>query len=502
MNDVVINKGKAGLGRPLDGEDYISALLAYSNATLPSGFSSGDRIKEVFSIAEAEALGITNTHLGETKASGTITYTVTGTAADTVAMSVTTANGVVSLGSFIVPATPTLTTVAAAAAAAVNAGTLTHGFTSTSSVAIQTLIAPTGTGVGANSYTINAIVASGATAATLVQFASGAGSFIDVLHYHVSEYFRLQPGGNLFIGIYAQGGSYTFSEITTMQNFTGGKIRQIGVYVSNIAFAKAQLDALQTISDANFVANKPIDILYQGDISGTTDLTTLTDLSTATDEDVTPLTGQDGAALGAALYLSFAKSVGILGAALGAVALAKVSESIAWVAKFNFSDGTELDTLAMANGTLIKTLSDGLLTSITNKRYVFLRKIVSIDGSYINAAQTAIDNSSDYSLIQHNRTIKKAVRNVRTFVVPQLSSPIKMNPDGTLSNDVIEFFKTTAGRALEQMQRDGEISAFEVIIDPTQDVNSSGELDMGINIVPIGSADIIKINIGFTTKIS
>ena len=59
LNDITINKGQGGLGRPLEGTDYVSGLLFYS-ASLPSGFDSSNRIKSIFSVAQAEDLGITN----------------------------------------------------------------------------------------------------------------------------------------------------------------------------------------------------------------------------------------------------------------------------------------------------------------------------------------------------------------------------------------------------------------------------------------------------------
>ena len=52
-NSIIFNRGQGGLGRPLNGEDHFSGFLFYSN-TLPSGFSSNDRVKQVFSLEEAE----------------------------------------------------------------------------------------------------------------------------------------------------------------------------------------------------------------------------------------------------------------------------------------------------------------------------------------------------------------------------------------------------------------------------------------------------------------
>ena len=51
------------------------------------------------------------------------------------------------------------------------------------------------------------------------------------------------------------------------------------------------------------------------------------------------------------------------------------------------------------------------------------------------------------------------------------------------------------------MVRDGELSAFEVLIDPNQPVLSTGTLVLTIKLVPIGIANQIIVNIGFTTQI-
>ena len=82
-NDITFVKKQGGLGRPLAGEDHISGLLFYSDATLPTGFSASDRIKKIFSVAEAENLGITNTSLGETKAVAKMIVGGTPAAGDT-----------------------------------------------------------------------------------------------------------------------------------------------------------------------------------------------------------------------------------------------------------------------------------------------------------------------------------------------------------------------------------------------------------------------------------
>jgi hypothetical protein len=190
-----------------------------------------------------------------------------------------------------------------------------------------------------------------------------------------------------------------------------------------------------------------------------------------------------------------------LGAALGAVSFASVSDDIAWVAKFNVSNGRECDTPALGNGDLIKNLSVNLLSLINNYRYIFLRKFVDLAGSYWNDDHTAITQSSDYAYISNNRTIDKAIRGVYSSVLPALNSPLQLNSDGTLTDTTIAYFTSLAQVNLFEMLRNREISAQSVTIDPTQNVLSTNTLEIAISIVPIGVARNIVVKIGFTTSI-
>lgn len=500
-NDVIFIKGAGGLGRPLAGEDYISALLFYTSATLPSGFGSSDRIKQVFSVSEAEALGITNTQLGATTSTATFQVTNKGAAGDAIALTVASIGGTLTLANYlqVTADVATIITATARLASEINLGTATHGLTALSNgVDTVTLTAPKAQGIFLNTGTPYVIAITGTFAGTLVQnVVAGVASTIDIMHYHVSEFFRIQPKGNLYIGIYAI--SVDFAEVTTMQNFTQGAIRQIGVY-TQAAFATGTVTLLQTQATANEVNHKPLEILYNPDFSGTADLTTLVTLRTLTAQNVSVMFGQDGANVGYTRWKATGKSIGSLGTTLGAVALAKVSDSIAWVAKFNVAS-TEFDVINFANGQVFTLISEGSINNLDDKGYVFLKKHVNLSGSYYNNPHTAIAVTSDYSRINNNRTINKAIRGMRTFLLPQLASPVTVNADGTLTEDVIAYFETLCKRALDVMKRDAEVSAFAVVINPVQDVLSTSKLIINVKIVPIGTADTIEVNVGFAVSI-
>jgi hypothetical protein len=391
-NSVTLTKGAGGLGTPLTSTDHISGLISLTNE-LPSGFSTASRIQQVYSVAEAETLGITSTFsVGDT-------WTASST---------------------------------------------------------------------------------------------------DILHYHIEEYFRIQPKGNLYVGIYAT--SSDFAEITEMVDYANGEIKQIGIYdyttytSGNVSLIQAQLDLCET-------NNKPLVALYQPSFIGvTTSLSTLTTIHDQTNEGVSVLLGQDGGNLGKSLYDATTKTIGCVGTVLGAVSLSKVNESLAWINKYDLS-ATEYDTLAFGNGTQYASLSDNTINGIDGKGYLFLKKHVGIAGSYINNPYTAVALTSDYKYIHRNRTINKAIRNLRTFILPELARPLTFNSDGTLSEDIISYFETIGARALDQMIRDSEISNYSVYIDSSQNTLSTGELEINVMIIPVGTADVIKVNVGFVTSL-
>ena len=405
MNSIIFNKEQGGLGRPLQGEDHISGLLMYidsGTATLPSGFSSTAREKVVYSLVEAEALGIAK-------------------------------------------------------------GSSTHG----------------------------------------------------ALHYHISEFFRMQPLGELWLGIYDEPtGTYDFNEIKSLQYAAANKIRQVAVFAPQIDFTStftisstafhnnAQVNNLQTVATALYTENKPLIILYAPNVPRTTALTALLDLTTLEADSVSVVIGQDGAADGAALFGTTHPSVTCVGAVLGAVSAALVSENIGWIQKFNFSNGNELDVITFSNGVSYTSLSEGQLSAVDAKGYIFLRKHVGINGSYVNDSHTAVADTSDFAYLENQRTIQKAIRSMRTYLLPALSGPLDLKKDGTLSHSTAKYYETLCQKALDQMQRDGEISAYTANVNPAQNVLSSSKLVIGILVIPVGIARQIEVNIGFTLSIN
>lgn len=396
LSKVTIEVGKGGIGRRAPNKDRISGIVFYNN-TLPSGFGASAREKKVFSLEEAESLGI-----------------IEGSAA--------------------------------------------HG----------------------------------------------------VEWYHISEYFRINPEGELWIGYYAVPGTglitdYTHTPIDTLQRAAAGEIRQMAVYTHTYAYNISELTKIQGIVDVLDAEGMPLSVLYAGDMSGVAAVTgwsTVGDARTLTARKVTPVAGQDGGGAGKALFDSKGYSITCIGAALGAVSKSAVNQSAGNPANFNVSNGTELEVAALANGDLISALTTTALGGIKDDGYIILRKLTpKLGGTYFDRMPTAIAATDDFAWIEFNRTVDKAIRLVDSALTPQLNSGLEVNSDGTLSDDTIGYFRDIALAPITQMEADGEISAGDVTIDPTQDVNATSKLIVVIKIVPTAIAEEIVVKIGLTTSL-
>lgn len=517
LPNINFNQSSSGLGRPLTGTDYVSGMVHYhpTGRALPTGFSSSDRIKKIFSVADAVALGITDASLGETKAVAKFLVSTAGAAGDKVTITYTgiqetktsVATKLIDAYTLTSGDVVSTTTAAAALVSAINAGTATHGFSATNSTNSLLITTKAGEGIFPNSGTPYASTLVGTAAGTWTQPTGsgstvlGVASYIDILYYNISEYFRIQPKGELYVGLYVEESTYAFADITTVINFAGGAIKQLSVYQNNVAWITGHATALQAIAAASAVVYKPFQVLYAAEISGTASVASLTDISTLTAPKVSVSIAQDGANEGYHLYKATGKSIGCVGTMLGAVSFASVSDSIAWIQKFNMVTGAELDTLAFANGQLLTAIADSQLESLNNYAYVFLLKQIGITGSYWSDSKTAVASTSDYSTIENNRVYDKITRVVRAALLPALSSPLKVNADGTLSNATIGYFTSLANRPIEQMEADNELSAHKIIINPNQNVLATSTLELTLQNVPLGVARIIKVNVGFVKSV-
>lgn len=516
---IQFQEGQGGLGRALPNNDHISGLLFYTGGALPSGFAAtsvATRCKAIYSAQEAVALGIVKDYSDATAAQGIYTISAGGNAGDTIELKVndisinTGLAQVTSLGVYTKIATDTTVTILAASITTmINNGTSVHGYSATSSVGAITIIAPKRLGAYLNGTTALVVTITGAIAGTLTSqigtSVAGVASRMIQYYYQISEFFRIQPKGKLWVSFFAVPGTYTFSEVADLQLNTNGEIRQVGVY-KDAAWAIGDITALNTVCNSMKLLYQPLQAIYAANTQAITDITTISDCSNLAANNVMNLISQDGQGFGNFLYnmngTAGKKSITSLGATLGMASLRKVSESIAWVGQSNMSNGTELEVPAFSNGQLYSALSNNAIESLLAKNHTFLKKFPTYTGTYHIDSRMCIPLSSDYAYLEDNRTICKAERNLYVGLMPTLSGPILFNSNGTLADTSIALFESLGNTALDQMIRDGEISAKGVTVNPSQNVVATNTLSVSVEIVKNGVARTIQIPIQFKPSIA
>jgi len=335
-------------------------------------------------------------------------------------------------------------------------------------------------------------------------------------HYHISEYFAIAES---ILGL-AQGvlyfmikniitTTYDATELVTLQNAASGDIKQAGVFLTD-PFLSSMVTDTQTQCTVLKTANRPLSVLLAADMTALT-VATIADMRALDSENVTTVLGEDADGTGGALAVSESTSITILGVSLGCLAQAAVHESIAWRQKFNIVNGSEYEVLNFATGEAYADQSGATITALTTKGYLFAVKEDGYNGSFHNASPTSTAITSDFATINLNRTIDKAARLIRINYIPKISAPLYTNAaTGKVSEATISEFKNLAITALETMATAGEISVDDngnlpvnsVIIDPEQDVLSTSEIEITVKIVPVGVAEAITINIGYTVSVT
>lgn len=521
-NKITFNISSGGLGRAALGQDYVSGMVFYNNS-LPSGFTSNANILKFGSINDAINAGININYGGETKAIFKFQVTL-GATGDVITVNFTEpGSSVVQLCKYTVLATDTTSAILATSIAnAISTNISNGGYKAAESTGggnffVNITVRP-GLGVYPNTGTplVNTVVGS-TTLGSVSETTTGVADVLAVYYYHINRFFTQNPGSTLYVGIFGvpSWSGYNFVEIYTMQKFAQGALRQIGMYINDAtggtnASLHSYITAMQGQVATLISQKQPLSVFIGADLHSMT-AAAFTDLSTLNSEHVSVVIGQDGAALGFALYNAYALSITNLGDVLGIVSRAQVNWDISWSQQFNLAiDGVENVIPAFATGELLSNLSSGTISSIDAFRFLFGHIFINNNpaGTFMNDSHTCTAYTSDFAYIENVRTYDKALRNLNAAYLGPLGSPITLQSNGTLTNASVAYFEGVGETVLNAMTSGNpnsglpELSAYSVAISPSQDVLATSNILVTISMIPTGSARTITINLSFAASIA
>lgn len=166
-------------------------------------------------------------------------------------------------------------------------------------------------------------------------------------------------------------------------------------------------------------------------------------------------------------------------------------------------DGNVLPLVAyFTDGTTIDSKSDQW-DAIDDKGYIFFRTFVGRSGYYFSGDNTLTKPTDDFKSLSNGLVMDKAMLLSYGVLVEELSDEVLLSKDGSIHPAIIKSWQTKLESTLQsQMVSQGELSAVKIDIDPTQRVLQTGKVVIGIKLLPVGYADFIEVNIGFTTTIT
>lgn len=333
----------------------------------------------------------------------------------------------------------------------------------------------------------------------------------DLLVYeHVKEVFRLQPNATLWIMVVAQ--SVTFANMVDptqvnnalkLINDSAGTIRELAVAYNpstpgTVAALTAAIPKAKLLVDQCFQDQRPICVYLEGKYY---DPASSFDFRAMNARGVAITVGQSDS-----VYNNSAVGAGYaaVGTMLGAVLLAKVNESVAWVEKFNLL-GDNLQRVRI-NGVLVSNVSSGTLSTIETHGFNYMMNYSDFSGIYFNNNATGDVLTSDYAYIAECRVMNKAMRIIRQAVLPSLNAPVAVDTtSGQLSPVFVAALQTKCNTAIQEMFNNQEVSGPDpksstppVTIDPNQDVLATGNIDIALTLVPTGTARSLTVKMQFS----
>lgn len=141
--------------------------------------------------------------------------------------------------------------------------------------------------------------------------------------------------------------------------------------------------------------------------------------------------------------------------------------------------------------------------NIHDKGYIFLRSFVGRSGYFFNDAPTCATEGNDLNNITRVRTIYKARRIAYGVFVNEILDEIPLEANGQIAPALIKSWEGLVDNAINLvMTQNGEISAVRTYIDPAQNILATNEVKVSLDILPVGYAKYITVELGFTTSLS
>lgn len=342
---------------------------------------------------------------------------------------------------------------------------------------------------------------------------------------HCKEFFRLAGSGTeLHLMIVEQTETLSSCLGTPAKDLilgANGAVKQLAVAVnledediintvdglaSDVKDAIGAAKALEVWSEENFM---PVSVFieghhYAGTAASALDLRAIPDLSA---EGVSVVIGQDYNV--AKDKENHAQKYAFVGTVLGVTASCVVQQNIGENETKNLTDGGKKELIVAglsSHHTNTEKYTD--LQTLEDKGYIFGLNYAGLAGVRLNndpvCAPVVLDsdNSINEHTVAYGRVGKKARRLLRTAYLPKVKTNWAVDQKtGKLSPGTVVALESIGNQVLADMEKRGEITAGECVVDPESDLIVEKVLKVAYKIVPRGSISEINGFINLKTQL-
>ena len=347
----------------------------------------------------------------------------------------------------------------------------------------------------------------------------------ELVHYHLSEMFRLCPGFSFYLipVVKTTTVAALVADATILGAIRGiANVNVIGISgIASAALDVINVDVLALQGMVNAFASEKLlidGVILEGIAKAAGSNynnagVDIFDLRTLAAKNISVVIGQDPKQT--ALNAAYAKHAAV-GSVLGMIAVRRVHEDLGSVnieVKPSARKGEEsyslVDTIAgrwlsatLSDGTPFANLTYAQQAALSDKGYIYVGKFADYDGYYLSGCPTAVEVTSDYAYFNFNCIWNKAARIIRNTLIPRVRSKVpKETTTGYIKSTWITDASGAVLKRLNPMISIGNIDAADVYINPAQTVNESTPMQITAKVQVGDIVHEFDVDLGLTSKI-
>jgi hypothetical protein len=150
-----------------------------------------------------------------------------------------------------------------------------------------------------------------------------------------------------------------------------------------------------------------------------------------------------------------------------------------------------------SDASALAAATDAQLEALNTLGYIFFRVHSGLAGLFINDDHMATPITSDYSGLARGRVIDKAARIAYRVYVNELNDDVELDgTTGQLALATVKNLESIIETAIGS-EMAGEITSVDAYIDPVQNILSTDQINVELNIVPRGIARNIRVTLAY-----